>query len=199
MIRYDLSKNNEPLSKTGRIVYACFIVLLICMFLAEIFMDFEPAKLSIFFFILFWAPFLLVHEAGHAIMAKVFDCHVKMVVIGIGKIIGVYRIGDTIIELRALPLEGFVSYAPDNMELSRMKNAIVYFAGPGAEILVAIVVYILAGPVILTKSESIWIIALQSLAVTGLTGAVLNLIPQSVITEKGEMPNDGLGILKSLF
>ena len=42
-------------------------------------------------------------------------------------------------------------------------------------------------------------LALQSLAFAALAGAVINLIPMGVVTKDGESPNDGLGILKSLF
>jgi hypothetical protein len=40
---------------------------------------------------------------------------------------------------------------------------------------------------------------LQGIGVSAVTGAVLNLIPYSAITEKGESPNDGLEIPYSLF
>lgn len=42
-------------------------------------------------------------------------------------------------------------------------------------------------------------LVLQGIGLSAMMGAVLNLIPLSALTEKGETPNDGLGILLSIF
>lgn len=42
-------------------------------------------------------------------------------------------------------------------------------------------------------------LVLQGIGPSALTGAVLNLIPLSALADKGETPNDGLGILLSIF
>jgi hypothetical protein len=81
----------------------------------------------------------------------------------------------------------------------RQKCAFVYLAGPGAEILLAGAIALLAGDALFEKSNDYSMIALQSLVIAATAGAVINLIPQSAPSSQGTIPNDGLGILLSLF
>ena len=78
---------------------------------------------------------LVVHEAGHGIVAAILGWHVPLIVIGMGRPILVFRLGSTVVEVRVLPLEGFVVPLPKNLRAVRWKSALIYFAGPGAELL----------------------------------------------------------------
>jgi hypothetical protein len=87
---------------------------------------------------------------------------------------------------------------PRNLDSVRLRSAAVYFAGPGIELLFALLLLYGAGSdVLLQPSASVPIIALQSLALASTMGGVINLIPHSTISAEGEIANDGLGILQS--
>jgi membrane-associated protease RseP (regulator of RpoE activity) len=150
------------------------------------------------FIILFWIPLLALHEAGHAVMATAVGWHVGQVIIGLGQTMWRFRAGTAVVEIRMLPVEGFVTNVPRNLRQPQLKSALIYFAGPGMDLLVASLVLVLVGPERLTTpSEEYWMIAYQSLAVAGLVQGVVNLVPHGVQVADGWVANDGLGILRA--
>jgi hypothetical protein len=174
------------------------VVIIIGLFAAELATNYQPAKLSVLFFVLFWVPLLVLHEAGHAVVAALVGWHVGRVVIGIGRTVGQFHVGETLVEIRLVPTEGFVQLVPRNLLQPHLKSALIYFAGPGAELLVLGLICLLVGPsTLLTQSESIGLLAIQSLCVAILAGAFFNLIPHQIYTPAGPIANDGLGIIQS--
>src|SRR5262249_21703002 len=104
----------------------------------------------------------------------------------------------TPVEVRVAPVEGFVVPVPTNLDMPRLKNALIYFAGPGIEI--ALVLFLLSwiGPErMFTRTDDLGMIAVQSLCVSAAIGIVVNLVPHGVMTQKGFIANDGLGIMRS--
>ncbi|PIE39842.1 MAG: hypothetical protein CSA51_03910 [Gammaproteobacteria bacterium] len=187
---------------TGEKVLTLGIGLLFLALLGmEIMTDYEPKKLSALLFILFWPPLLLIHELGHALMAKLLGWKVQRIVLGVGKVFTRWRWFNAPVEVRAFPLEGFVQIAPRTLHGARYKHALIYFAGPGIELLLFVLIAIYLGgfEAFFTITNDYTRIALQSFAFAGLVGAVLNLIPQGIITKDGTTPNDGMGILLCLF
>ena len=180
-----------------------FIVIITLLFLfmmsMEVFSNYEPRKLSVLFFILFWIPLLFLHEFGHAVMAKLCGWEVKQTVIGLGNILLNTRLFGAPMEIRMIPLEGFVRIAPRNSNHVRGKHALIYFAGPGIELLVFLAIWLFLGTdQLFSHNNNYYQIALQSLAFAALVGAVINLIPLGISTADGSTPNDGLGIILSL-
>ena len=180
-----------------------FIVIITLLFLfmmsMEVFSNYEPRKLSVLFFLLFWVPLLFLHEFGHAVMAKLCGWQVKQTVIGLGSILLRTRLFGAPMEIRMIPLEGFVSIAPRNLKNVRGKHALIYFAGPGIELLVFLGIGLFLGmDQLFSQNDNYYQIALQSLAFAALVGAVINLVPIGITTENGSTPNDGLGIILSL-
>ena len=163
--------------------------------------NFEPRKLGALLFVVFWVPLLFIHEFGHAMMAKLLGWRVQRIVIGIGKSVFNTRFLSAPMDIRSIPLEGFVQIAPRNLDLARMKHALIYFAGPGIELLAFFIILGFFGgwDGFLTINNDYTRIALQSFAFAALVGAVLNLIPLGIITKDGSTPNDGMGILLCLF
>lgn len=104
-------------------------------------------------------------------------------------------------EIRSIPLEGFVQIAPKTVHLARFKHALIYFSGPGIELLMAflIMLYLGGADELFNVTNDYFRIALQSFAYAALAGAVINLIPFGIITKEGTTPNDGMGILSCLF
>ena len=176
-----------------------FFALVLALFAAEVVTDFEPVKLGMLLFPFFWIILLAVHELGHAAAAWCCGWYVGQVVIGFGRTVTRFRLGGTSVEVRIFPLEGFVRTVPRDLRWPRAKSAFIYFAGPGVELLIAGAVIALIGwDTFTTRNENYGVIALQSLAAAALAGAVLNLIPAMVRTERENfIPNDGMGIIQS--
>jgi hypothetical protein len=177
-----------------------FLLIVLGGFAAEVFTDYQPVKLAGLLVCLFWIPLLALHEAGHALMAAALGWRVGRVVIGWGKLAKAFRVGNARVEVRLLPLEGFVQTVPGNLRYPQLKEALIYAAGPGIELLVFAIIGMGVGfDRLFTISDSYGMIALQSLAIAALAGAVLNLIPHPCETESGWVPNDGLGIVRSFY
>ena len=51
------------------------------------------------------------------------------IVVGFGRTIGRFRLGSLAVEVRMIPIEGFVIPAPRTLDHVRLKNALIYFAG----------------------------------------------------------------------
>jgi membrane-associated protease RseP (regulator of RpoE activity) len=197
---YDPSCRRGPLNRQE--LWTCIILVLVLLglFAAEIYHNFEPVKLAALLVVLFWVPLLAVHEAGHALVAALTGWHVGQVVIGMGRTAGQFKIGSAVVEVRLLPLEGFVRCVPTDLRFPRLKSALIYFAGPGIELLLAGVILALVGPAaMLSRSNDYGIIAWQSLAVASAAQGILNLIPTAIQTPDGPVANDGLGIIRSFL
>ena len=196
---YDLGiKDDEdrPLKKDEKIAVAVMLTLFIGAMSVEILSnDFRPSKLSAFFVPLFWIPLVAIHEAGHAIVAHLCGWRVKRVVIGFGRIVKTFKVGSTPVHLRSVPIEGYVLPQPRDLKSPRLKNTLIYAAGPGIEAVLVLAIYLAVGHErLLTHTQSIPIVAAQSFCVAALMGVIINLIPHW--TSKGDW-SDGMGIIQS--
>jgi hypothetical protein len=183
-------------------IFTTFMLLLIIVGLlaAETMTNFHPMKLATLFFILAWAPLLVLHEAGHALMAAWLGWHVGLVSIGMGPRLTRLHVGRTVVDLRLWPVEGFVVPVPTALRHPRLESALIYFAGPGIEILVLGVLVVLIGPdTLFARSESLPLIATQGVALALAAGIVINLVPHGIVTSSGMTANDGLGIIRSFL
>jgi hypothetical protein len=193
-------QDREPASAFERNFYAFVLTVILALFAAEIVHDFHPVKLSILFFVLFWPLLLVLHEAGHALMADLLGWQVRLMVIGFGRELWrIHRFRFQVIVLM-VPLSGYVMPTPRNLKWPRLKLALIYLAGPGIELMLLALLVGLIGPEVLLSQDlerSVGVIALQSLAVTILAGVVINLIPIPFRTARGTAVSDGLGFLRS--
>jgi len=191
----------KPASKGEKYFIVIISLAFLFMMTMEILSNYEPKKLGALLFVVFWIPLLFIHEFGHAMMAKILGWRVQRIVIGFGKVMAKTRLLGAPMEIRSIPLEGFVQIAPKNLKMARFKHALIYFAGPGIELLAFFIIVTMLGGL-----ENFFIvindytrIALQSFAFAALAGAVINLIPIGIVTKDGSTPNDGMGILLCLF
>lgn len=193
--------DKNPASKGEKIFTIVISLIFLFMMTMEILTNFEPKKLGALLFVVFWIPLLFIHEFGHAIVAKILGWRVQRIVIGFGKVLFNMRLLDAPMEIRSIPLEGFVQIAPKTLYFARIKHALIYFAGPGIELLVFFIIMLMLGGMeqLFTITNDYTRIALQSFAFAALAGALLNLIPLGIITKEGTTPNDGMGILLCLF
>jgi hypothetical protein len=197
---FEPNPRRGPLTSSEAWTCALFLVVLLGLFAAEVVVNYSPAKLGALFFVLFWFPLLVLHEAGHAVVAGLLGWHVGRVVIGMGRIVTWFRAGTALVEIRLVPIEGFVQPVPRNLHAPQVKSALIYFAGPGAELLLLAVVVAATGmETLLTRTENIGLIAVQSLCLVILTSAFFNLVPHYASSQHGMVANDGLGILRSFW
>jgi len=195
------NRDKETTSKGEKIFILVISFTFLFMMTMEILSNYEPKKLGALLFVVFWVPLLFIHEFGHAIMAKSLGWRVNRIVIGFGKVLIHTRLLGAPMEIRSIPLEGFVQIAPKTVTMARFKHALIYFAGPGIELLAFFIIMIMLGGFdqMFIVTNDYTRIALQSFAFAALAGAVLNLIPIGITTAEGSTPNDGMGILLCLF
>ena len=164
----------------------------------SIFEHYEPRKLGVIFVIVCWVPLLVIHEAGHAIVARLCGWEVERVVIGFGRTWRTWVIGDVPVIFKSVPLSGYVVPRPGNLQSPRLKNALIFAAGPAFELIAALIVIVITGPAtVFQSSDALPVIAAQSFSLAAALGLVFTLVPHTVSTERGESWSDGLGILMS--
>src|SRR5262245_61612787 len=128
---YDPAPRRGPLTPGERWIYGILSVVVLGLFIGEVCHNYEPVKLSALLVVAFWIPLLALHEAGHAVVANVLGWYVGQVVIGMGRTVKRFRAGTASVEIRLLPVEGFVKCVPTDLRWPRLKSALIYFAGPG--------------------------------------------------------------------
>ena len=191
-----IAAGRRPMTDGEAKVSAIVGLLLTLLFLAAILEEYTPQKLSIVFYILFWVPMLIVHELGHALAAHMLGWQVREIVIGFGRTLWHFQYGGTRIKIKLAPIEGYVLPAPVDPGNVRLKSALIYAAGPGAELLVlALMIVIFGWDTVFNDSSDLSLIALKTLAIVILVGAGFNLLP---FRTEGAV-SDGLGILTSPF
>src|SRR5947199_225495 len=96
---------------------------------------------------------IVVHEAGHLLVAKAFGVRVMTFSLGFGKRLWGFRRGETDYRVSAVPLGGYVRLggeSPEDVDPSdpreflnkpRWQRVLVYLAGPAANIVLAILVF----------------------------------------------------------
>lgn len=95
---------------------------------------------------------IVVHEAGHLMVAKAFGVRVLTFSVGFGKRIWAFRRGETEYRLSAIPLGGYVRLGGENpdevsddprefLNKPRWQRVLVYLAGPAMNVLLAIVLF----------------------------------------------------------
>lgn len=190
--------NREPMTPAELRAYFIGVGLFLAGLAAFAFIGYEPGKLGLLLFVVFWVVQLAVHEAGHALMARWLGWQVREVVIGMGRTVARVEVGGLPVELRLAPTMGYVLPRPSNLENFRVKNALVYFAGPGIELLVLAVLVAVVGPgPLFDESVETGMIAVKMLAAVIVASTFMNLWPHETQVGGRFVANDGLGILWS--
>jgi regulator of sigma E protease len=95
---------------------------------------------------------IVVHEAGHLMVAKAFGVRVLTFSVGFGRRIWGFRRGETEYRLSAIPLGGYVRLGGENpdevtndprefLNKPRWQRILVYLAGPAMNVVLAIVLF----------------------------------------------------------
>lgn len=159
--------------------------------------EFSIEKLSVPFFLIAWVILLVIHEAGHALMAWLVGWRVERIAIGSGRVRLERQIFGVPVEFRTLPLSGYVVPRPRDLRAPQLKQCLIFAAGPGIELLLVAILALLVGPDrLLSESGHSGMIALQTFCVAAVFGAVFNLIPFPHSNGKGGVSwSDGLGMI----
>lgn len=193
-------RNISPKGRDEWIIFVLFSGTMGFLFFLDLLVNFEPGKFSALFFLLAYIVFVFIHEASHALMAKVLNWHVEEVVIGFGKPVSKFKVGHIPVQICLFPLSGYVTTIPKDLIRPRIKNALIYFAGPGSSLLIAdIILTILGVELLLTRTNHVGIIFLQSIVLAAMVNAIPNLFPHMVTVRGHQTPNDGLGIILSFL
>lgn len=182
-----------PVSRAERLLVVLLAVSFAGLMTADLARGFSNNKLSVLFVLAFWGPLLVLHELGHALMARLLGWHVTEVVIGFGRELLRFRVGACRVRVRALPIEGYIVPSPSSTAQARLRQALIYFGGPLGELLVLLCVGSYLGWEGPQANDSVGRVALHSLAVTAGLGALMTLFPY----RSGGNPSDGLGMLLS--
>ena len=175
------------------IILSFFFGLFLILELAQ---NFTLAKLSVPFFLLSWVILLVLHEFGHALMARTVGWRVERISIGTGQVRASTTLLGMPVEFRTLPLSGFVIPRPVDLTAPRLKHFSIYAAGPGIELLaVAFIAMAIGSERLLSASAHPGMIAIQSFCVAAIFGAVFNLIPLPHRSADGWAWSDGLGMI----
>lgn len=175
------------------VILSFFFLLFLVLELAS---RFTVAKLSVPFFFLSWTLLLVIHELGHAAAAKLLGWKVEAISIGLGRQIATFSLRSCRVDLRLIPLAGFVVPRPRNLICPRLKYFLIFAAGPGIELLlVGLLVLGFGSAELLSRTESVALIAVQSFCVAALWGALFNLVPFPHRSEEGTSWSDGLGMI----
>lgn len=174
-----------------------FVLLMIALFgaflVAEMARDYAPRKLGLVFMALAWMPMIAIHEAGHAIVARLVGWRVSDMVVGFGRELVRFQAGETRVRIQLAPFGGYVIPSPSDLSSPRIKSAVIYAAGPGAEALVAGLLW-MSDPELFSGADSTLRIAMRAIVYVAGISLFFNLLPMPA----GGGANDGLGILLSL-
>jgi hypothetical protein len=191
--------NDQQLTSGERWTVALLLLFFVGMFGAELATNFHPVKLTALFFVLWWGPLMILHEVGHALMASCLGWYVGRVSLGMGPLVRRFQISRTLVDVRLYPVEGFVQPVPMRLRKPQLESALIYFAGPGIELLLLVLLALLVGPrELYTHSDHIGVMIAQGAALVITVSTFVNLIPHyAPMSSLGLVPNDGMGILRS--
>ena len=197
MFPFDPENDSKAESKSDKLILYGFTLLFGGLIVAEILTAFSVAKLGVFFFLGAVIGLTVLHEFGHAWMARAFGWRVYEIVIGIGPVIKTWRWHTARVELKMWPLGGYVLPVPPDARPRRLAQFFIYFAGPGIELaLVGALALVFGVDTLLSRSDAVVVIAAQSVCAAAIWGAVTNLFPMTTVD--GAV-TDGLGMLRSVF
>ena len=196
---WDEPFQRDPQNRFEKWFYWIFMALLGILFVCDLILDYQPRKVSAVFFLISWMVLVAIHELGHAIMAWVCGWSVKCIVVGFGRTIWTTNFWGVPMEWRTFPISGFVQTVPRDLSSPRYKDALIYAAGPGVEILLAgMLIMMIRWDTMFARTDHLGILTAQSFALAAMAGALLNLIPMTISSAGQQVPNDGMGIIRAL-
>lgn len=157
--------------------------------------------INVFFFQLFLVLSIVLHELGHAWMARLVGMRVFKIYIGSGKTLFTFRLLGFESEFRPLPTGGLVVAAHRKLKHLRANQFAFILAGPAINILFAAAVWTFLSPGALWSIHPLDHGFQPGLAFFYANVVVLleNLWPRDVATMFGRLPTDGKQLFQAFF
>lgn len=199
MPHYDPAPHREARGNERWILLGSFVLGLVAL-VAIVLENYEPVRLAPVFMLLAWFPLIALHELGHAAMARAVGWEVDAIVVGFGGVAFELELFGVPCALKMYPIGGYMRPAPLDTRRIRLKSALVYLAGPLAEVLLVLLLTLVVGvDAMLARTDAIGVIAAQAISVAALFSVLSNLVPRPIDTEHGPSYTDGLGALRALW
>lgn len=185
----------------ANLVVGLIVLGMIAAFVATV-IDLDDGPRRGVFAMFAWLVLLLpIHEAGHALAARLVGATIRRFVLGYGPVLLRREIAGVDFVLHAFPVQGFVSLdAIDG--LSRAARVFVYAAGVGAEAIAVGLALALFGADAVPDGPISVAHAITATGVAALAMSVFaNLIPRTALLQpngEGGEVNDGRRILEAL-
>jgi peptidase M50-like protein len=138
---------------------------------------------------------MVVHEGGHLLCGVIGSIPIRLVSIGLGPLLLRARVGETRLELRLLPVAGFVAAYP--VVVIRKHWQLLFLLGGvlGNMALIGLVAWLDSVGAVPKRSDDV----LGPIVFTQLIAIVVNLIPFRARMNGTRQPTDGLQMLQLLF
>ena len=197
----DRPPSTKPLPTTDppstRLWYAGFLGIVVGgLITIKLISGYELSNLAILLIPVAWMPLAILHELGHVIMARLCGWKVDSMVVGFGRALSQFKVHNTKVEIRAIPIEGFVMARPKpgNLRFPKLKLSLIFAAGPGIELLLLFCLYWWVGKdMIHDPNGNMSGIVAQAVSLVIIIGVAIDLVP---ISPTGGW-SDGQGIFRS--
>ena len=191
----DPEYDQDTTPKTDNTVFTwIFVSLITCLVVADLSMTNAELGLASLLFLPSWVGLTIIHEGAHALAARQLGWQVPTLDVGFGKIWRQFQVGRTEVSLRQYPLMGCVRIIPTHFRQPRLRNALIYAAGPLSEGAVVVALVSLFGIDRVLHPTNFMEASIAVICLAGAIGVVINLFPYR--SESGVV-TDGLGILTS--
>ena len=155
--------------------------------------------LNIFIFYLALSLSILPHELGHAFTAKWLGWRVFRIFVGYGKTIFKVKLFGFETEFHTIPMGGRVVTAPKETAHYRSKRFALVIAGPLANVLLLLVLFLIGGRATTDFGALVQHLApIQMFFIANVLIVIENLWPKFHQTPLGKMPSDGKQLLQLL-
>ena len=171
-----------------------FASIVFILFVADLALSNTTLGVASLFFVPAWILLTVVHEGAHALAARLMKWQVPSLDVGFGRIWRQFKVGQTEVSLRQYPLIGCVHIVPTHFRQPRLRNALIYAAGPLSEAAIVLLLVSLCGVDTLISPSNLVEGVLGVTCLAGALSVALNLFP--IRLDNGAV-TDGLGILTS--
>jgi hypothetical protein len=152
------------------------------------------ASPPIFWFYAGFAIGTVVHEAGHLLCAMLGSIPIRLMSVGVGPVLLRGRIGETWLELRLLPVSGFVSPYPVVSPRKRWLVLLLLGGVLGNAALIAVIIWLESVGAVSTVTNVAW----GPIIFAQIVDIVVNLFPFRAKAGKTPVESDGLQLLRLL-
>lgn len=148
-------------------------------------------------FCLLLFPLILIHELGHALVARLLGFEVLSITVGNGPQMFETTIWRTKVTVRVFPLAGMTSFGPYGPYGNRVRYGLVALGGPATHI-AFVLIYLLFFLLVPYNPPKPYLDVIHAFVFTNLWLLLVNLFPRKIKTLLGIVYSDGYEIYRLL-